>query len=448
MHSQGVLLAGVCALISGARSHMIMNTPTPYGAKTLQTSPLNGDGYNFPCQSGSRTDAFDAEGASNPMTVGEDNPLKFTGSAVHGGGSCQLSVTYEYPPPADKSKWKVIHSFIGSCPANAAGNLPTSATDADGRPSGPICTSPDQTECLPTFNFKIPEGMKNGNATLAWTWFNKLGNREMYMNCAPISISGGSDDDTFFNSLPEIFVANIPGECTTESGVMSFPNPGDQVTYGEAATPGANGGCPAPGSGSGSSGSSSATVSATSSAAGSGASDILPLPSISLGLSAGLSITYSAVQAAKTSAAAAAAAIEPETSAAAAAAAIETPTAAAAQSTTLLTAYSAPSSAPAAAAASISSSSVSSSDTSSSSSSNGTCEAGKVSCPTPGSIICIGASQFGLCNIDNCAVPEALAAGTTCALGVISKRDQYVRRSSHLHRRHAGLHGGVHQHSF
>ncbi|KEQ75657.1 hypothetical protein M436DRAFT_12732, partial [Aureobasidium namibiae CBS 147.97] len=202
--------------IAKSNAHVIMNTPTPYGFSTLQTSPLNGQGYNFPCQSGSRANAFDGTGVSNPMKVGQDNDLKFTGSATHGGGSCQLSVTYDYPPPADKSKWKVIHSYIGSCPVTAQGNIA---------------------------QFQIPEGMKNGNATLAWTWFNKIGNREMYMNCAPISISGGSDDDTFYNNLPELFVANIPGQCKFDDGsfVVGFPDPGKFVTYGEAVTPGDHG---------------------------------------------------------------------------------------------------------------------------------------------------------------------------------------------------------------
>lgn len=386
-------VAGALAIVTASQAHMIMNTPTPYGLSTLQTSPLNGEGYNFPCQSGSRANAFDADGASNPMTVGQDNDVKFTGTAVHGGGSCQLSVTYDYPPPADPSKWKVIHSYIGSCPAQAAGNLVQTTTDDEERPTGAQCTGDDQTECLKTLKFQIPEGMKNGNATLAWTWFNKIGNREMYMNCAPISISGGSDDDTYFNSLPEIFMANIPGQCTTKEGVISFPNPGAQVTDGEAVTPGANGACP-----SGSSSGSSSSVQSSSSAAAT---------------SYATSLTYSAVQAGVTSAAAANA---------------ETTTIIQSTSLVTMTGY-VQSSATAAATPSVSSSS---------SSTNGTCDSGSVSCSTPGDIICIGASQFGLCNINYCAVPEALAAGTTCSSGVISKRD-VARRGMRYHR-HAASH--------
>lgn len=397
MLTSTILAAGALAFAASSHAHMIMNTPTPYGLKDLQTSPLNGKEYQFPCQSGSRTDAFDADGASNPMTVGQDNDLKFTGSAVHGGGSCQLSVTYEYPPPADKTKWKVIHSFIGSCPAQAVGNLETPGQpphDGQGRPTGPQCTSDNQTECLKDFKWQLPKGMKNGNATLAWTWFNKIGNREMYMNCAPISISGGSDDTTVYDALPEIFVANIPGECTTDlrGGVLGFPNPGAQVTYGEAVDPAAIGACAA-GSSNG------------SSSAASGSSGTTTVQS-----------TTMLVQA------------TPVTS-----------TPAAVATSAASSAYTYPSSASNGSTGSTGSSANSST---SNGTSSGTCESTAVSCTSPGNVVCIGTTQFGICDINMCAIPQTLAAGTTCSSGVVSKRD-HVRRSIRAHR-----HMPAHEHKF
>ncbi|GAB7347093.1 hypothetical protein MBLNU459_g3224t2 [Dothideomycetes sp. NU459] len=400
MLSKDIVQVGAFALIAGTQAHMIMNTPTPYGLKSLQTSPLNGEGYNFPCQSGTRTDAFDADGASNPMVVGQDNDLKFTGSAVHGGGSCQLSVTYDYPPPADKTKWKVIHSFIGSCPASAAANLATTTTDADGRPSGPQCTSDDQTECLKDFKWQLPTGMKNGNATLAWTWFNKIGNREMYMNCAPISISGGSDDDSVFNSLPELFVANIPGECTTgpTEGVIGFADPGTAVTYGEAVMSGANGACPggSSGSASGSASSSSASAEPTASSAP--------------------SATYSAPQATGTPAA--------TTSAPAAGAAnSSTPQTTMATTTSVVVVSS-----------SYPTASVSSSSGTNSTSS-GSCGTGYTYCDTPTLTVCSpDGTQFGICGEDNCALYQDVSEGTHCSGGLVSKRS--IRAHRHVARGH------------
>ncbi|KAI4735119.1 hypothetical protein E4T50_14348 [Aureobasidium sp. EXF-12298] len=392
MYASTVLLGSALALIAKSNAHVVMNTPTPYGFSTLQTSPLNGEGYNFPCQSGSRANAFDATGVYNPMKVGQDNDLKFTGTAVHGGGSCQLSVTYEYPPPADKSKWKIIHSYIGSCPANAQGNIAEAGSDVDGRPTGAQCTGDNQSECLKDLKFQIPEGMKNGNATLAWTWFNKIGNREMYMNCAPISITGGSDDDAFFNSLPELYVANIPNECNFNSGsfVVGFPNPGKFVTYGEAATPG-DLGCPT----------------SLDSASGSGSNSTQTYSSAS-------PYVASSPATAPTSYAAA-------------------PSPYAAVPTLATSVIVAPMPSGTGYAGS-------------SNTTSGTCSGGKVSCPTPGQVICVDENTFGLCDIDYCAVPQAVAAGTTCSNNVVSKRDVVRRRSSRIHRHiPAHIH---HKHSF
>ncbi|KAI5236982.1 hypothetical protein E4T42_09293 [Aureobasidium subglaciale] len=385
MYTSTTVLGSVLALLASSNAHVVMNTPTPYGFSTLQTSPLNGEGYNFPCQSGSRANAFDGTGVSNPMRVGEDNDLKFTGSAVHGGGSCQLSVTYDYPPPADKSKWKVVHSFIGSCPVHAEGNIAEAGVDADGRPTGAQCTGDNQSECLKDFKFQIPEGMKNGNATLAWTWFNKIGNREMYMNCAPISISGGSDDDTFYNSLPELFVANIPNECKYDDGsfVIGFPDPGKFVTYGEAVTPG-NHVCRDPATGYGSTPSSTASVSSSAMPTSYAAA---PSPFISV--------------------------------------------------PTLATPVS---------AAPLPSGTGYAGSHSSGNSTSGVCSGDKVSCPTPGELVCIDEETFGICDIDYCAVPRAVSLGTTCSNNIVNKRDVVRRRSSRIHR-HIPAHVH-HQHSF
>lgn len=83
------------------------------------------------------------------------------------------------------------------------------------------------------FQYTIPPEITPGDYTLAWTWFNKIGEREMYMNCAPITVTGSShyakrdldnaalssDDNTFakrdMSSLPDMFVANIGNGCST-----------------------------------------------------------------------------------------------------------------------------------------------------------------------------------------------------------------------------------------
>ena len=75
-------------------------------------------------------------------------------------------------PPTKDSVFKVIKSIEGGCPSTNPGNVgPATGTGAD------------------EFEYTIPEEVQAGrNYTLAWTWFNKIGEREMYMNCAPISV--------------------------------------------------------------------------------------------------------------------------------------------------------------------------------------------------------------------------------------------------------------------
>lgn len=203
---------------------MIMKTPTPFAASKLagDNGPLLPDGSNYPCKFG-----YDTEGASNVMPLGSKQQLSFIGGATHGGGSCQVSLTYD-SAPTKNSVFKVIHSIVGGCPArNTAGNLGTSAT----------AEAPDKYE------FTIPNDLPPGDAVLSWTWFNKVGNREMYMNCAPVKLTGGGaskrdiNNETLvargmeaFDALPDMFVANIGNGCTTKDSTdLKFDNPGKSV---------------------------------------------------------------------------------------------------------------------------------------------------------------------------------------------------------------------------
>ncbi|UKZ72447.1 hypothetical protein TrVFT333_000076 [Trichoderma virens FT-333] len=66
----------------------------------------------------------------------------------------------------------------------------------------------------------------------AWTWFNNIGNREMYMNCAAVTIVNGKKRSSFasFTTLPDAFVANIGNDiCTYPGKDVEFPHPGMEV---------------------------------------------------------------------------------------------------------------------------------------------------------------------------------------------------------------------------
>lgn len=199
-NTNGAVLGAIfLAMASSAQAHIVMAEPVPYGQPN--NSPLSPDGSDFPCKSVPYT------GKMNDWPIGSQQTLKFSGSAVHGGGSCQIVVTTD-KEPTKESKWKVIYSIEGGCPGV-------------GGPS--------------EFPFTVPKEVPNGEMTMAFTWFNKIGNREFYMNCAGIKTSGGSDDKGAFEKLPDMALANIAvGEgasCkTSESNDYTFENPGEYKT--------------------------------------------------------------------------------------------------------------------------------------------------------------------------------------------------------------------------
>ncbi|KAE8356005.1 hypothetical protein BDV28DRAFT_127999 [Aspergillus coremiiformis] len=195
-------------LATSVSAHMQMSKPYPIRSPLNSdgssqkdysyTNPLSTSGSDYPCK-GYANDDFKSVATYTP---GLEYDLELQGSATHGGGSCQVGLSY------DKGKTiRVIHSMMGGCPV------------------------PKQ------YKFTIPSDAPTGEALLSWTWFNKIGNREMYMNCAQVTIGGSAKRakrETLsrrdgFSSLPQIFQANNggPGSCTTIEGQeVNFPLPG------------------------------------------------------------------------------------------------------------------------------------------------------------------------------------------------------------------------------
>jgi hypothetical protein len=195
---------------TSARAHMQLSYPPALRSSTnaiavkaapnnidySMTSPLKGDGTDFPCK-GYQSDLGTPAGASTAtFDQGGQYNITLTGGATHGGGSCQASLSYD----GGKS-FNVIHSWIGSCPLSSGED----------------------------FSFTVPSDAPTGAALFAWTWLNKIGNREYYMNCASITIAAGtgSTPAVSFKSRPDIFVANLDNGCTSvETKEVIFPNPG------------------------------------------------------------------------------------------------------------------------------------------------------------------------------------------------------------------------------
>jgi hypothetical protein len=175
-------------------------------------SPLYANGSNFPCR-GYQNDRPIRTTAT--YTAGQTYEMSVTDTVTHGGGSCQLSLSYD-----NGATFKVIKSIIGGCPLTMS------------------------------YNFTVPGYAPSGNALFAWTWFNEIGNREMYMNCAQVQIIASpsarrraqkrSGQYTSMDSLPYIWRANIQGlsTCVTIEGQDPvFSNLGPDVMYQNTMTP-------------------------------------------------------------------------------------------------------------------------------------------------------------------------------------------------------------------
>lgn len=386
MYSKIISAAFVASIFAGANAHMKIQAPSPIPGSAIK-DPLDASGDNFPCHSADLT-----QGTVTPMAVGSVQPLQFdlgggANTAVHGGGSCQISLTYETDATAQKdpANWHVIQSFVGGCPTNAIGNLDNAVACPENDPA-----------CVNNFSFTIPPEVQNGNAILGWTWFNNVGNREMYMNCAKVSITGGSNQLSSLAALTVANLASINTCATTENFNTEFPNPGKYVTQASTlnyplklAT---GSGC---GTGSGSTGSTTggSDSAAAAPAAGSGTA-VAGTPAASIAavpVASGTAGVFAPGAAGAVS------------SGVAASVPLATPTATSI-ATTFVTAAS-PVATPA-------------STGSTGSSTNLVCTAGQVTCTASG-FYCISATQFGMCAW-GCATPMDMSAGTQCTNGAVS----------------------------
>jgi hypothetical protein len=340
-------------LASSASAHMIMREPVPFSVDKIDSGPITA--AQFPCKS----QLGFTVSTLNQMAVGEKKQISFKGSAVHGGGSCQLSITTDKEPNAN-SKFKVIKSIEGGCPGVGAGG----GNGQEGSDAGNV------------YDFELPDSIPSGQVTFAWTWMPKLsGAPEFYMNCAPVMVSGGASDTSKFDELPDLFVSNI-NECKTPvGGAVKFPSPGAVLQDGGtgdvkaptgqcAAGSGGNGNSPAPAP----SKAPTTTAAKAPTAAPSNPGGVFaPVPSPSGGAATSTATTLVTVTGTGP--------------------AVVAPTSPAAPAPP----------------------------------SNGTPSTGGNSCSENGAIVCNGANQFGLCN-NGQVVWQQVAEGTTCSDGKIQKR--------------------------
>ncbi|RYF46739.1 MAG: hypothetical protein EOO38_13535, partial [Cytophagaceae bacterium] len=216
--------AMLCLAPLAVHAHIAMISPIPY-SPIPDSSPLKTDGTNYPCK-------MPPTGLSiatmNMWPVGSTQKLMLNGSATHDGGSCQISVTSDKTPTKD-SAWKVIYSIEGACPPPppTGGNWLVDGQD----PATPWLY---QVPGWNGFDFTVPPELPNGEMAMSFSWINAMGNREFYQNCAPITVSGGSNDKTAFEALPNMHMINLDAftTCKAPEGYKgyAFPNPGKYAT--------------------------------------------------------------------------------------------------------------------------------------------------------------------------------------------------------------------------
>ncbi|KAJ1912245.1 hypothetical protein IWQ60_009750 [Tieghemiomyces parasiticus] len=103
--------------------------------------------------------------------AGDSIALEFFGSATHGGGNCEFALSYNN----GRNFITIGKPILGNCMQQ----MPQSV--------------------------QIPAGAPSGTKVIfAWFWNNMIGNRELYMNCAMISITG-SAGGSIKGFLPALF---------------------------------------------------------------------------------------------------------------------------------------------------------------------------------------------------------------------------------------------------
>jgi len=138
---------------------------------------------------GKPTAEWDAGGKANFSVSGHaiDTPTFNPSGGNHGGGSAQVGFSID-----GGKTFKVAKTWNGNWPPHDIGNT----------------LEPSDM----TYDFNVPADMPSGNAIFAWTWVNR--ENEFNMNCAVVTIKGGSGDSS--DQLDDPTSTAVPAPTTTQ----------------------------------------------------------------------------------------------------------------------------------------------------------------------------------------------------------------------------------------
>jgi hypothetical protein len=132
-------------------------------------SPLNvlPDFFSFPCK-GFPKGPVVATFETNKITI------TLEGTATHGGGHCQFGISY------DDKNFVVLKTVLNDCLLDTM-----------------------------SYSYEIPKYARGDNITVFWTWINRIGNREYYMECADVNVKTNGK----MTNIPgkELLIVNLPG---------------------------------------------------------------------------------------------------------------------------------------------------------------------------------------------------------------------------------------------
>ncbi|KAJ1954660.1 hypothetical protein EC988_002311 [Linderina pennispora] len=178
-------IASFMTLAAAASAHMQVTYPCPRFSPHCATTPALPPGeslnYNLASPIGSGGDILAPlchsqtawPQVNEKWTAGQSITVKFAqGGAAHGGGHCEFSLSYDGGKTFVVIHQELKHCFVGSASSsNTANTL--------------------------SYTFNLPSDLPGtDHAVFAWSWVNAVGNREFYMDCADVSISGSSKSFT------------------------------------------------------------------------------------------------------------------------------------------------------------------------------------------------------------------------------------------------------------
>jgi hypothetical protein len=173
-----------------ADAHMNLASPLPRGHRHL--GHVTNIDYSLSSPASAPCQGKPPAPPEQTIHAGTVLRTRYEGGAAHGGGHCQYALSYDHG-----ATWLTIHTIVERCLVGTVEH-----------------------------DVPLPAGLPpSDHAHLAWTWVNRVGNREYYWNCVDVRVASNGTAA----GGKELLVVNILGRPV----VPEWPENGKDVV-GEA----------------------------------------------------------------------------------------------------------------------------------------------------------------------------------------------------------------------